>query len=54
LYKILFCLTLLFGLSVVAQEKNESYKTTFHKASSAIKIDGIMDENFLAGGANSQ
>lgn len=40
----LFCLICLYSSVMLAQKKNESYKLHIHKASSPIKIDGIMDE----------
>lgn len=35
---------LLFTLPVIAQKKNEAYQLHIHRASSPIKIDGVMDE----------
>ncbi|HKH59879.1 MAG TPA: DUF5916 domain-containing protein [Flavitalea sp.] len=44
LYKILFGLIFLCSISARGQKKNDQYKLHIHKASSAIRVDGVMDE----------
>ena len=41
---ILFAFACLFAMKGLAQKKNDNYNLHIHKASSAIKIDGIMNE----------
>ncbi|MCU0359073.1 MAG: carbohydrate binding family 9 domain-containing protein, partial [Cyclobacteriaceae bacterium] len=41
---LLIAFLVVFNLSAVAQKKNEAYKIHIRKASSPIKIDGILDE----------
>lgn len=40
----MIAILVVFNLSAVAQKKNEAYKIHIRKASSPIKIDGILDE----------
>ena len=43
--EFLLCLTVcLFQFPVLAQKKNEAYQLHINRASSPIKIDGVLDE----------